>query len=643
MSRLARVLVAAVALVLAVAPSAAAADDGYRIVLSRIDASDFPTVRFVASIVDGTGRPAKGIRREDLQLTEGSASPSANMRLASLVAPVTLAFVIDTSGSMAGRPIADVKAAVGTMVRQLGATDQVAVVAFDVTPRLVQAMTADKQRAVAAIDALGTGGDTAIYDAVAMASDVLDAADPRSRRAIVLLTDGVDNRSRVARDAITARLGGAPYPLYAIGLGASIERATLDALSGATTGGATLLAPTPAQVAGIYAGLSEQLSTEYSIDYRSPTRAFRGTTVAFELALWRSGRIVARTTGTFVVPASGPEPASPSPARPSLEAPVVAPATEAASDAVPISSTWVVGLLGAATTLLLLLWVYELILQFGTTTRRRLRVFVRGAEATTNEPERKRSAASSLIPPLRAVARPFLRILPARYIAATRHRLELAGEPLSEIEFIGLQITAAVVGAFGATLAFVALLPDSALGAVLGALLGLLIGFILPGLVVDSLARRRRKAIRRALVPSLDMLALSVEAGLAFDAAISQVVQRWHNPLSDELRRLLLEFQMGRDRKQALRELARRSGVPDLAKFVNAVIQADTLGVGLARTLQEQAVELRTKRRQRAEELARVAPIKMMFPMVLLIFPALFVVILGPAVPRLLSMFGAIR
>ena len=136
------------------------------------------------------------------------------------------------------------------------------------------------------------------------------------------------------------------------------------------------------------------------------------------------------------------------------------------------------------------------------------------------------------------------------------------------------------------------------------------------------------------------MLALSADAGLAFDGAIAQVVLRWKNPLSEELRRLLLEFQMGRDRRQALRELARRTALPDVGRFVNAVIQADTLGVGLAKVLQDQALELRTKRRQRAEELARLAPVKMMFPMVLLIFPALFLVILGPAVPKMTAIFN---
>jgi tight adherence protein C len=139
------------------------------------------------------------------------------------------------------------------------------------------------------------------------------------------------------------------------------------------------------------------------------------------------------------------------------------------------------------------------------------------------------------------------------------------------------------------------------------------------------------------------MLALSAEAGLSFDGAIGQVAHRWNNALSDEFRRLLVEFQMGRERRHALRELADRSGVAELARFANAVVQADSLGVPLSRVLHEQSAEIRLRRRQRAEELARKAPVKMLFPMVGLIFPALFVVILGPAVPRLLEALGSVR
>src|SRR6266566_3804588 len=195
-----------------------------------------------------------------------------------------------------------------------------------------------------------------------------------------------------------------------------------------------------------------------------------------------------------------------------------------------------------------------------------------------------------LVRPLRGLGDQLLRMLPARFLEQTREHLELAGAPISEAEFIGIRL---------ASIATLAL----------------------------------------ALGPIVFLVRGGTES-VVIDGAIAQVVLRWKNPLSEELRRLLLEFQMGRDRRQALRELARRTALPDVGRFVNAVIQADTLGVGLAKVLQDQALELRTKRRQRAEELARLAPVKMMFPMVLLIFPALFLVILGPAFPRMTAIFN---
>jgi tight adherence protein C len=192
-------------------------------------------------------------------------------------------------------------------------------------------------------------------------------------------------------------------------------------------------------------------------------------------------------------------------------------------------------------------------------------------------------------------------------------------------------------------LALVTRLTGNAASAPYGLVGGALLGFALPGLAIDHIARQRKAAIRKALPAALDMLALSAEAGLSFDGAIGQVAHRWENALSDEFRRLLVEFQMGRERRHALRELAQRSGVAELGRFANAVVQADSLGVPLSRVLHEQSSEIRLRRRQRAEELARKAPVKMLFPMVALIFPALFVVILGPAVPRLLEAFGSLQ
>ena len=628
----------AVGMLLLLSGEVARADDPYRIVLSRVDPSDFPTVRLVASVVDASGRAVPGLRPQDLQVRESNVLPRASVSLASMVSPVALALVVDTSGSMAGRPLADAKAAMATMIASLGASDQVAILSFNTAVLIVQPLTSDKSGALAALDTLVAGGNTAIYDAALAGADALRAADPKTRRAIVLLTDGVDNSSRNSRQSAVPSLASSGFPIYAVGLGNDIDRSTLEALASAVPGGLSSVAPTSAQLAGIYSGLSEQILTEYSVEYRSAmTDLAEGSTVVLEVSLSRGGTIIARTAGTFAIP----------PGRGAPSAPVASPPSrDAAIPPIPVVSertryTGVVGLLGAMTAMMFVLWLNELTLSLRSGTRRRIRALISGVGPEADGPARKPLLAR-LSGPLHSIGRAVLRFLPVKSVEQTRHRLELAGEPIGAAEFVGLQCAAAVLICVLLAAAVLTVTKNPQAGLV-GAAVGAAAGLALPGMVIGAMARSRKNAIRRALIPSLDMFALSAEAGLAFDGAITQVVQRWKNPLSDELRRLLLEFQMGRDRRQALRELARRTDVPDIGKFMNAVIQADTLGVGLAKVLQDQAIELRTKRRQRAEEQARLAPIKMMFPMVLLIFPALFVVILGPAVPKLTAIFEIAR
>ena len=613
----------------------ARADDPspYRIVLSRVDPSDLPTVRLVASVVDANGKAVPGLRPQDLQVREGAVVPQANVTLASMVSPVALALVIDTSGSMAGQPLADAKTAVSTMVGSLGAIDQVAILSFNASVRVVQPLTSDKTRALAAVGSMVAGGDTAIYDAAQSAADLLEAADPKARRAVILLTDGLDTASRSSRQSAAARLGRSGFPLYAIGLGNGIDRGTLDALSTAAPGGATYLAPGSVDLAGIYAKLSEQLLTEYSVEYRSAaTGLAEGSTATFEVTVGRAGTILARATGSFIVPAGHGQTKSPVPTTASAPAAVVVPPQPTQPQ-----NSWIVGLLGAMTALVFVLWLNELTLHMGSHSRRRLRALISGTDPAAEGREGHR-LIGRLVAPLRSIGRTVARVLPATYLEQTRERLERAGDPIGVNEFLGLRLASTIVSC-GVITTIVVLVNRAPLPITIAVAIGAAAGFVGPGIAMTMITRSRRSAMQRALIPSLDMLALSAEAGLAFDGAIAQVVLRWKNPLSDELRRLLLEFQMGRERKQALRGLARRTGLPDLLKFVNAVIQADTLGVGLAKVLADQALELRTKRRQRAEELARIAPVKMMFPMVLLIFPALFVVILGPAVPKLTAIF----
>jgi len=154
---------------------------------------------------------------------------------------------------------------------------------------------------------------------------------------------------------------------------------------------------------------------------------------------------------------------------------------------------------------------------------------------------------------------------------------------------------------------------------------------------LSSRIKARQKEIQKAMPDSLDLLVISVEAGLGFDAAVQRLTEKADHALAREFRRMLAEIKMGRARREALRDLVGRTEVPDLNTFASAIIQADQLGVSVSRVLAVQSEQIRLLRRQRAEEAAATAPLKMLFPMVLLIFPSMFVVILGPSIPSLLG------
>jgi len=166
------------------------------------------------------------------------------------------------------------------------------------------------------------------------------------------------------------------------------------------------------------------------------------------------------------------------------------------------------------------------------------------------------------------------------------------------------------------------------------------LGYHVPNVVLANAVQRRQVSLRRALPDSIDLLTICVEAGLGFDAALAQVSKNTTGPLADELYRTLQEVQLGRSRNEAMRNLAARCDVPELSAFVLAMVQADVFGVSVAGVLRIQAGEMRVKRRQLAEERAMKVPIKVLFPVLFCIFPALFVVILGPAIMRIAAIFA---
>ena len=162
-------------------------------------------------------------------------------------------------------------------------------------------------------------------------------------------------------------------------------------------------------------------------------------------------------------------------------------------------------------------------------------------------------------------------------------------------------------------------------------LIALIVGFFFPDYWLVTRIRARQKAILLAIPDTLDLLTISVKAGLGFDAALGKVIEKTEGPLSDEFRRALAEVRIGKPRRDALKEMVARTNVPALTNFIGAIVQAEQLGVAIANVLEVQSEQLRIERRQRAEEMAAKAPIKMLFPLVGCIFPSLFIVILGPA------------
>jgi tight adherence protein C len=237
--------------------------------------------------------------------------------------------------------------------------------------------------------------------------------------------------------------------------------------------------------------------------------------------------------------------------------------------------------------------------------------------------------------------------------AAKLASLVLKLSPKTTVESVSVKLVAA-----GLSLSPTSFLAAKGFGGGAGLLLGLMLGaskspvaaiflgaafagaaWMLPDIVLGSKTRTRREQIRADLPDALDLLAVSVEAGLGFDGAVTKITEHMDGPLSDEFALALGEIRVGEGRSDALRKMAARTGAPEVGAFTRSIIQADQLGISLGRILRVQAADTRLRRQAAAEEKAMKAPVKMLFPTVLFIFPAMFIVILGPALLNFLSVF----
>ncbi|NMB46827.1 MAG: type II secretion system F family protein [Firmicutes bacterium] len=269
--------------------------------------------------------------------------------------------------------------------------------------------------------------------------------------------------------------------------------------------------------------------------------------------------------------------------------------------------------------------------------RRLDRVFGQSAQAASISVPEEPFFQRAVLPLLTDLSRWVIRITPVGWRNSVRYKLILAGNPggLETGQFITLYLLVMVA----LTLIFF-LLTQGTKQQMLFSFVGFGFGLLIPDFWLKGRIQARQGAMRKALPSFLDLLTVSVEAGLGFDAALARVTARESGPLAEEFQRVLQEIRMGKPRRDALKDLGGRTEVKELSGFVAALVQADQLGVSIGNVLRVQAQQMRRSRRQRAEEAAMKAPIKMLFPLVFFIFPSLFIVLLGPAVIQLLGTFG---
>jgi tight adherence protein C len=264
--------------------------------------------------------------------------------------------------------------------------------------------------------------------------------------------------------------------------------------------------------------------------------------------------------------------------------------------------------------------------------------------ANVRKEQLQKSSLERLIFPFAGkVVSSITRLTPLDLYGRTNRLIELAGNPpsLTAERIVAFKIIFGIVGLVVGILV-APLLPFTGLVASVVAVgLFALTGYTIPSAGLAARASKRQKEIRKAMPDTIDLLTISVEAGLGFDAALAQVVRNVPGPLSEEIARMLQEMQIGVSRTEALRHVNDRTEVQELDGFTLSMIQADKYGVGVAKVLRAQSTELRQKRRQRAEEVAQKVPLKLLFPMIFMVLPALFIVILGPgAIKVYQSFFG---
>ena len=243
-------------------------------------------------------------------------------------------------------------------------------------------------------------------------------------------------------------------------------------------------------------------------------------------------------------------------------------------------------------------------------------------------------------PVVDGLVRGLMSVLPTILVGRARRWLIIAGDSMTVSQFFTIVLVAstllpaiyfASISVSAGSISALMLLPIPLLAG---------LGLVLPLIMLRRAAKSRQKRIWRSMPNAIDLMTTCVEAGLSLDFALQRVAERYKGALSDEIHRMLREIGLGKTRREALADMAERIDVPDITTFVNSIIQAETLGTSVGQVLRVQAKQMRQKRRQRAEQMARQAPVKMVFPLVLFLMPSLFIVTIGPVVLNVIDAFS---
>lgn len=265
----------------------------------------------------------------------------------------------------------------------------------------------------------------------------------------------------------------------------------------------------------------------------------------------------------------------------------------------------------------------------------------RGEQVTLEQLEMSQSLQERIIIPLlKRVGEFSTRFTPQNALQEITRKIELAGRAgtLDAPVFLSLRFVGAIVaGALAFVMFTFTVVKQPTSNAILYSIIAVVVGFYFPQLWLDGEIKKRQTEVQKAMPDALDLLTVCVEAGLGFDAAMSKVAEKWENELSIAFSRAIREIQLGKPRRDALKTMADRIDLPDMTSFVAAIIQSEQLGVSMSKILRIQADQMRMRRRQIAEEKAHQAPVVMLLPMVGFIFPSIFIVLMTPAVLRMMK------